>query len=60
MGDGLFSSWRYARDGSSNPEFVLNRPEFDGAQILIAGRNFGSGSTANMLCGRLPNMALPA
>lgn len=45
MGDGLFSSWRYARDGSPTPEFVLNRPEFDGAQILIAGRNFGSGSS---------------
>jgi len=45
MGDGLFSSWRYARDGSPNPDFVLNRPEFDGAQVLIAGRNFGSGSS---------------
>ena len=45
MGDGLFSSWRYARDGSPNPDFVLNRPEFDGAEILIAGRNFGSGSS---------------
>ncbi len=45
MGDGLFSSWRYARDGSTNPDFVLNRAEFDGAEILIAGRNFGSGSS---------------
>jgi 3-isopropylmalate/(R)-2-methylmalate dehydratase small subunit len=45
MGDGLFSSWRYTRDGSPNPEFVLNRPEFDGAEVLIAGRNFGSGSS---------------
>ncbi len=45
MGDGLFSSWRYARDGSPNPDFVLNRAEFDGAEILIAGRNFGSGSS---------------
>lgn len=45
MGDGLFSAWRYARDGSPNPDFVLNQPEFDGAQVLIAGRNFGSGSS---------------
>ncbi len=45
MGDGLFSSWRYQRDGTPNADFVLNRPEFDGAQILIAGRNFGSGSS---------------
>jgi 3-isopropylmalate/(R)-2-methylmalate dehydratase small subunit len=45
MGDGLFSSWRYTRDGSPNPEFVLNRPEFDRAEVLIAGRNFGSGSS---------------
>ncbi len=45
MGDGLFASWRYARDGSPNPDFVLNRAEFDGARILIAGRNFGSGSS---------------
>lgn len=45
MGDGLFSSWRYQRDGTPNPDFVLNRPEFDGAEILIAGRNFGSGSS---------------
>jgi 3-isopropylmalate/(R)-2-methylmalate dehydratase small subunit len=45
MGDGLFSAWRYARDGTPNPDFVLNRPEFDGAEILIAGRNFGSGSS---------------
>lgn len=45
MADGLFSSWRYARDGTPNPDFVLNRREFDGAEILIAGRNFGSGSS---------------
>ena len=45
MGDGLFSSWRYGRDGTPNPDFVLNRPEFNGAEILIAGRNFGSGSS---------------
>jgi 3-isopropylmalate/(R)-2-methylmalate dehydratase small subunit len=45
MGDGLFSAWRYQRDGTPNPEFALNKPEYAGAQILIAGRNFGSGSS---------------
>ncbi|MEZ4619694.1 MAG: 3-isopropylmalate dehydratase small subunit [Caldilineaceae bacterium] len=45
MGDGLFSSWRYNPDGSPKPDFVLNKPEYKGADILIAGRNFGSGSS---------------
>ncbi len=45
MGDGLFSSWRYNADGSPKADFVLNQPEYNGADILIAGRNFGSGSS---------------
>lgn len=45
MGDGLFASWRFQPDGSPRAEFVLNRPEHRGARILIAGRNFGSGSS---------------
>jgi 3-isopropylmalate/(R)-2-methylmalate dehydratase small subunit len=45
MGDGLFSSWRYNADGSPKPDFVLNQPQYEGAQVLIAGRNFGSGSS---------------
>jgi len=45
MGDGLFSWWRYGRDGKPNPDFELNKPEYSGSQILIAGRNFGSGSS---------------
>ena len=45
MGDGLFSWWRYNRDGSPNPDFVLNQPQFKGADVLVAGRNFGSGSS---------------
>ncbi|MEM7531410.1 MAG: 3-isopropylmalate dehydratase small subunit [Chloroflexota bacterium] len=45
MGKGLFSSWRYNADGSSNPDFVLNQPEHQGAEVLIAGRNFGTGSS---------------
>ena len=45
MGDGLFAAWRYETDGSPKPDFVLNVPEYQGAEILIAGRNFGSGSS---------------
>lgn len=45
FGQFLFYDWRYLPDGSPNPEFVLNRPQYQGATILIAGRNFGSGSS---------------
>ncbi len=45
MGDGLFAAWRYETDGSPKPDFVLNVPDYQGAEILIAGRNFGSGSS---------------
>ncbi len=45
MGDGLFYAWRYERDGTPKPDFVLNQPEYGGAQVLLAGRNFGSGSS---------------
>lgn len=45
LGDSLFCDWRYLKDGSPNPDFVLNEPESQGAQILIAGDNFGSGSS---------------
>lgn len=45
LGRQLFADWRYASDGSPNPDFVLNRPEARGAQVLVAGRNFGCGSS---------------
>jgi 3-isopropylmalate/(R)-2-methylmalate dehydratase small subunit len=45
LGRQLFADWRYHADGSPKPEFVLNRPEARGAQILVAGRNFGCGSS---------------
>jgi 3-isopropylmalate/(R)-2-methylmalate dehydratase small subunit len=41
----LFNDWRYLPDGSPNPEFILNRPDMQGRQILLAGENFGSGSS---------------
>jgi 3-isopropylmalate/(R)-2-methylmalate dehydratase small subunit len=45
LGDALFADWRYTSDGAPRPEFVLNRPENRGAQILFAGDNFGCGSS---------------
>ncbi|WP_421764291.1 3-isopropylmalate dehydratase small subunit [Ekhidna sp.] len=44
-GKNLFYSWRYLDNGDSNPEFILNQPERSSAQILIAGNNFGCGSS---------------
>ena len=45
MGDNLFADWRYHNDGSPKPDFVLNQPEAAGRQILLAGDNFGCGSS---------------
>src|SRR5580765_6500376 len=45
FGPSLFYDWRYLADGSPNPEFELNRAEAAGATILIAGANFGCGSS---------------
>lgn len=45
LGEKLFSDWRYLPDGSANPNFVLNGPESQGAAILVAGDNFGCGSS---------------
>ena len=44
FGDNLFRDWRYSPDGSLNRNFVLNDPAYSG-QILVAGKNFGSGSS---------------
>jgi 3-isopropylmalate/(R)-2-methylmalate dehydratase small subunit len=45
LGKNLFSEWRYHSDGSPKAEFVLNRPEAQGCQVLVADRNFGCGSS---------------
>lgn len=44
FGDNLFRDWRYRKDGTPNPDFVLNNPKYTG-RILVAGKNFGSGSS---------------
>lgn len=45
FGDNLFYDWRYDKQGQPIPSFVLNNPAYSGARILVAGRNFGSGSS---------------
>ena len=45
LGAALFADWRYNADGSPKPDFVLNTPGAQGAQILLAGDNFGCGSS---------------
>jgi 3-isopropylmalate/(R)-2-methylmalate dehydratase small subunit len=45
IGEGLFADWRTLADGTPNAQFILNRPPYDRAEILIAGRNFGCGSS---------------
>jgi 3-isopropylmalate/(R)-2-methylmalate dehydratase small subunit len=45
LGQALFADWRYDAQGQSRVDFVLNRPEAKGAQVLVAGDNFGCGSS---------------
>jgi 3-isopropylmalate/(R)-2-methylmalate dehydratase small subunit len=45
LGRHLFADWRYLADGAPNPEFILNQPASSGCEVLVAGRNFGCGSS---------------
>jgi 3-isopropylmalate/(R)-2-methylmalate dehydratase small subunit len=45
LGRQLFADWRYGADGAIKPEFALNRPDAAGCAVLVAGRNFGCGSS---------------
>jgi len=45
LGKGLFAELRYNDDGTDNPDFVLNKPAYRGAKIIVAGDNFGCGSS---------------
>ena len=45
FGEFLFYDWRYLPDGHLDPSFVLNQPRYEGASILVAGKNFGCGSS---------------
>lgn len=44
FGDNLFRDWRYTKTGEENRDFILNKPEYNG-KVLVAGKNFGSGSS---------------
>ena len=45
LGEALFADWRYDKDGTPRAEFPLNQPQARGAQVLVAGANFGCGSS---------------
>jgi 3-isopropylmalate/(R)-2-methylmalate dehydratase small subunit len=45
FGKFLFYDWRFAADGAKNPDFILHDPRYEGASILVAGKNFGCGSS---------------
>jgi 3-isopropylmalate/(R)-2-methylmalate dehydratase small subunit len=45
LADALFYDWRYDEEGEPRPDFVLNQPQMQGRQVLLAGDNFGSGSS---------------
>ncbi len=45
FGQFVFYDWRFSSDGTKNPDFVLHDPRYEGATILVAGKNFGCGSS---------------
>jgi 3-isopropylmalate/(R)-2-methylmalate dehydratase small subunit len=45
FGQFVFYDWRFGADGKRNPDFILHDPRYDGASILVAGKNFGCGSS---------------
>jgi len=60
LGRHAFSDWRVLPDGSPDPEFAFNRPENAGAQVLVAGRNFGCGSSREHAPWALADLGLRA
>ena len=60
FGPFCFFDWRYNDDGSPNPEFILNQEGYQSASILIAGRNFGSGSSREHAPWALEDMGIKA
>ncbi len=45
LADALFYDWRYDENGDPRPDFIINKPEMQGRQVLLAGDNFGAGSS---------------
>src|SRR5260370_14082490 len=59
LGKGLFAEKRYRDDGSENPDFVLNKPAYRKAKILVAGDNFGCGSSREHAPWALMDFGIP-
>ena len=59
-GQFAFFDWRYDENGAERPEFELNRPQFAGASVLLAGRNFGCGSSREHAAWALSDYGLGA
>ena len=57
--DALFHDWRADGDGAPRPDFVLNQPRYAGASILLAGANFGCGSSREHAVWALRDVRLP-
>ena len=60
LGKNAFNDWRWQADGSPNPEFPFNQPENQGRSILLAGRNFGCGSSREHAPWALTDLGLRA
>ena len=60
FGPFLFFAWRFLPDGRPNPDFELNAPGYQGASVLVAGRNFGSGSSREHAVWAISNYGIRA
>jgi 3-isopropylmalate/(R)-2-methylmalate dehydratase small subunit len=60
FGQFLFYDWRFATDGKKNADFVLDEPRYEGASILLAGKNFGCGSSREHAVWALANFGFRA
>ena len=60
FGQFLFYDWRFAADGKKNPDFILHEPRYEGASVLVAGRNFGCGSSREHAVWALADFGLRA
>jgi 3-isopropylmalate/(R)-2-methylmalate dehydratase small subunit len=60
FGQFLFYDWRFGADGNKNADFVLDEPRYEGASILVAGKNFGCGSSREHAVWALADFGLRA